>query len=335
MVIKASAAVEIRALVSALEGTDDVQRETAVARLAIIGSRAVDRLVEAYRQTTDRRTHVAILKTLEAIGDHRSAPVARQAIAAGGDVGVAAAGVLRSILPSPHGAAATEALDTLIEAALDRRNEHRIRLAAVEALQDTPEDVRKRVAEAIQRDPDIGLREVARSAGNDAARDSARIGAVWSDALEGHLPDDPQALREALETRAASAPLNALQKLVESVRTKEGSGNGGWLLVRGSLHQALALRSSRVALYDLRESLERSSQPLPPAFLSALHVLGDAACLEPLAGAWMRMPPTEERYRHQLASAFRAIAKRQKVTRRHALSKRITTRWPESSGLWK
>ena len=41
--------------------------------------------------------------------------------------------------------------------------------------------------------------------------------------------------------------------------------------VRGALHQALALRGSRVALYDLRETIERPPAPLPSSFLAALQ----------------------------------------------------------------
>ena len=102
--------------------------------------------------------------------------------------------------------------------------------------------------------------------------------------------------------------------------------------LRGSLHQALAFRGSRVALYDLRETLEDAATPLPTSFLTALHVLGDASCLEPLAAAWGAAEPdrTAEglRWRQQLASALRAIAQREKITKRHAVMKKIAARWP-------
>ena len=80
MAIKASAAVEIRTLVEALAGDDDVRREAAIARLGIIGPRAVDRLIESYTSSSNRRTHAAILRALEGIGDVRSAPLARTAL---------------------------------------------------------------------------------------------------------------------------------------------------------------------------------------------------------------------------------------------------------------
>jgi hypothetical protein len=95
----------------------------------------------------------------------------------------------------------------------------------------------------------------------------------------------------------------------------------------------LALRGSRVALYDLRETLEDRSMRLPVSFLTALHVVGDASCLEPLASAWdaAAADRTAEgvRWRQQLASAFRAITHREKITRRHAVMKRIAARWPK------
>jgi len=331
MVIKASAAAEIRTLIEALGGTDDVHREAAVARLAVIGSRAVERLTKAYENTADRHVRLSILRALEAIGDRRSGPLARQAIAEGGDVGVAAAGVLRTLLSSPQESVAAGAFDTLVAVALDRKNEHRLRLAAFEALQDMPDDVRRRVAAALRADPDGRLREVAQMADGDAARAEA----IWSDAIAGRLPDEPHVLREALATRGATVPLNTLRKMIDAVREQETHATPAererWLTLRGSLHQALALRGSRVALYDLRESLEEGARRLPVSFLAALHVLGDSACLEPLAAAWSRAESSDEWWRHQLSSAFRAIARRERITRRHAVIKRIAARWPDLS----
>lgn len=333
MVIKASAAAEIRALVDALSGPDEVHREAAVARLAVIGPRAIERLTDAYRTSRSRETHLAILRALEAIGHDRSAPIARAAILEGGDVGVAAAAVLRPLLSSPHGSTAAEALDALMAAALDTRAERRLRLAALDALQDLPEAVRARVAVALGDDP------VARLQG-----EGARADAVWTDATEGRLPDDPRLLREALSARAAAAPLNTLRKVIDAVRAREGTTSDGqrdgWRAVRGALHQALALRGSRVALYDLRESLAGlthgdaggKTPTLPVSFLAALHVLGDEACLEPMAGAWVKAG-SDEPWRAQLASAFRAIVRRQKLTRRHAVLKRIVARWPDADEL--
>ena len=330
MVIRASAATEIRALVEALRGDDEVRREAAIARLSIIGSRAVDRLLAAYRETTTRAGRVAILRALEYAGDARTLGIAGDAMADGGDLAVAAAAVLRGLLDSPHDATAAEALDTLVKVAMDPAAPHRVRLAAFEALQDMPATVRDRVAAALHNDPDPALR--ARAA--DAPRDAATADAVWQDAIEGQLPDSPAALRDAVQARSAAAPLTTLQKLIDAIHAREGTeGNPAmrteWTAVRGAVHQALALRGSRVAVYDLRESLEQAHAPLPVSFLTAVHVVGDESCLEALAAA--HASASDERWRYQLGEAFRTLARREKITRRHGVMKRIAARWPDTA----
>jgi hypothetical protein len=336
MVIKASASAEIRTLIEALDADDEVHREAAIARLGIIGARAVERLTDAYAGTGNRRTRLAILRALEVIADPRAAPLARRALGDGGDVAVAATGVLRALLSSPHSSAAAGALDTLIATTLDRHYDRRLRLAAFDALADMPEDVRTRVAAALEADPAAGLGDVA-GVMSSADGEAARAEAVWRDAIEGQLPDAPDELRTVVATRGAAAPLNSLRTLVDAVRSQErdaptDDARRGWVALRGSVHQALAFRGSRVALYDLRETLEDAATPLPTSFLTALHVLGDTSCLEPLAAAWGAAEPNRTteglRWRQQLASALGAIARREKITKRHAVMKKIAVRWP-------
>ena len=331
MVIKASAASEIRQLTAALGGDDDVRREAAIARLAIIGARAVDALCRTYSATSDRHTRIAVLRALEPIGDRRTIAIARQAIADRGDLALAAASALRGLLDSPDASAGTDALDVLVATALDRSVERRVRLAAVDALHGMPEGVRARITQALQADAHPGLLERA----DDLPGDIAAADAVWQDAIEGRLPETPAALRDAAQARAGAAALGSLQKLIETVRSHEATiesvaTRGDWRTVRGTLHQALALRGSRVAVYDLREALQDSDSPLPASFLAALHVVGDQTCLEPLAGAYAASNG-DARLKVQLAAAYRAIARREKITRRHAIAKRITARWAEAA----
>ena len=101
--------------------------------------------------------------------------------------------------------------------------------------------------------------------------------------------------------------------------------------MRGALHQALALRGSRIALYDLRETLDRSDGPLPSPFLGALQTIGDDSCLEPLAGAFSRAG-SDARWQHQLAQAFREIVKRERITKRHSALRRALAKAPELEG---
>lgn len=326
MSIKPSAAAEIRALVEALGAADEVRRESAVARLAIIGERAVDRLLAAYPRA-DRQARIGILRTAEAIADPRVVAIAVDALGAGGDVAVAGAATLRALLDSPNEPAASRALDALVAAALDRGAERHVRVAAFEALSDMPATVRDPIADALRRDPDGGLHLRA----VEASRDTAALEAVWQDALDGRLPDDPSALREAVKARAGAAPLGSLQKLVDALRLREADAGAGratlWQQVRGAIHQALALRGSRVAVYDLRETVESAMTPLPPAFMAALHVVGDESCLEPIAVAWTAS--ADPAWRHQLEAAFHAIARREKTSRRGVLWKRLRTKHPE------
>ena len=217
--IKASNAAEIRQLIAALDITDDVRREAAIARLAVIGARAVDGLLKAYKSTSDREMRIAILRALEPSGDGRTIPIARQAISDGGDVGVAAATALRGLLDSPHGPTAAAALDALVATTLDPTAERQLRLTAFDALQTMPESVRARIAEALQSDPDPQLKTHA----SDSSRTVAAADVVWEDALEGKLPDTAGALREAAQARAPAAALSALQKMIDAVREREGT----------------------------------------------------------------------------------------------------------------
>ena len=325
MSIKPSAAAEIRTLLDALASSDEVRRESAIARLAIIGERAVDRLLDTYG-TADRQTRIAILRAAEAIADPRLIPVAAEALSAGGDLAVAGASTLRALLDSPSDVAAARALDALVATALDPGAERHVRVAAFHALSELPPTVRDPIAEALRGDPDRTLHQRA----TEVSRETAAADAAWQDALEGRLPDDPALLREAVKARGGSAPLGSLQRLVETIRLRETEASASrasdWQQVRGAIHQALALRGSRVAVYDLRETLEAASTALPATFMAALHVVGEESCLEPIAMAWDAS--TDDVWRHQLQAAFAAIVGREKLTRRSPVLKRISARWP-------
>lgn len=324
MVIKASASSEIRQLVSALGAADDVAREAAVARLAVIGERAVAGLIGAYRVSTDRSTKLAILRALEPSADGRGLGLARDALGLGGDLGIAGAALLRRLLNSPDERVSAGALDALLGAATDAAAGHRLRLEAAEALRGVP-DVGEQVAAAMA---------TLDGAGRDSRWEQAALEAAWQDAMQGRLPDRPDVLTEALRAHGGAAAAVSLQALIERIRVeKEGTAeerqHAAWRTVRGAAHQALALKGSRLAAYDLRESVEAARDPLPATFLAALHAIGDESCLEPIAAAAGRA--TDPRWRTQLRQAFQAIVKRERISRRHAVMKRIAARWPDAA----
>jgi HEAT repeat protein len=311
---------EVRALIEAL-GSDPARREAAVARLIIIGSRAIARLIASFESSADRDTQIAILRVLEATGDARTLPIARRAVDAGGDLAVAGIDVLKALLDRESLSVQGDALDVLVIAARDSNAERRVRAAAAAIVDE--------VSRAIG--PGGPARQESLSASD----------AVLADAADGHLPDDPDVLRAAITEQAGTAPLPVVHHVIEVLRARERELSAGdaktaarrrhWRTVRGALHQALALRGSRIALYDLRETLGESDEPLPQTFIAAIQVVGDESCLEPLATAFSRTGVQDLNWRHQLATAFHSVAKRERLTRKHSAMRRALARSPELS----
>jgi hypothetical protein len=307
MPIKPPPGAEIRSLVAALGGDDAVARESAVARLTLVAERALDALLRAY-ESASPRARSGILRALEPAASPRILPIAREALDAGdADAQAAAIAVLKSITASGHAAAARDALDALVAIALDDNRSALVRDAAREA---------------------AGLPQ---SSAGPTGKDD-----VWTAALEGRWPASPDALKRAVTAHQSTARLTDLQRLVDLVRGRERTeGDPGrreqWRVVRGVVHQALAARNSRLALYDLRESLLEPER-LPVAFLAAIEEIGDASCIETLAAAYDASSRSGETWwRGHLASAFRAIVHRDGLTRRHAAIKRAMARWPDAT----
>ena len=150
------------------------------------------------------------------------------------------------------------------------------------------------------------------------------------------FPTMRRQLREAISTRAADAPLADLRRLIEAIAERERAETkpaavNDWKAARGAVHQALALRGSRVALYDLRETFERATGPLPSPFLAAVTIVGDESCVEPLASAYANAA-ADQRWQHQLAQAFHEIVKRERLTKRHSSLRRALAKAPELNG---
>jgi hypothetical protein len=139
-----------------------------------------------------------------------------------------------------------------------------------------------------------------------------------------------------LASSRPTARLTELQHLVDHIRAQEHRETDAlvreeWRALRGAAHQALAARNSRLALYDLRDSLLGADR-LPVAFLAALEEIGDASCLEPLAAAYDASSRSSDAWwREHVALAFRAIIHREGLTRRHAAVKRTMSRWPDAA----
>jgi len=326
--IRRSAAAEIEVLLADLCGGDPVARGTAEARLAVIGVRAIPHLIVAFDRAASPAARVAVLKVLEAMPDRRSAELGAEQLeaeTAHPAVRAAAVGLLGAFLESAENA---RVLDALTAFAIDAGRAHALRLLALDAigraLPDVLDPIRARLAE----DESPAVRawaSASASAGTPVIDPRLAI-----DTAAAGEPADPRLLLELLPAGSAEAPLPTLYRLIEVARDREeatpaAAGREAWLAVRGAVHLALAGRASRVAVYDLREAIARAAAPLPEGFAEAAGLVGDAACLESIAAQLARPAPDGQllEWHDRLMTAGRAIVERERLTRRHAVMKKI------------
>lgn len=309
MTIRASAARDIEPLVADLRDGPAARREAATARLRVIGARAIGRLSTLLDDGVPAAGRVAALKTLDGMDDRRAVNLAIAALAdADSSVVVAAIGVLRGWLTHESGTRAIEALTAL---ALDTTRDAAARLAVLDALSDLPQHVMQPLLQQLP----TSLR---------------RSGTDPEPAIQG-AADDPLAAREWLASHA-TAPLSELHRFVTKVREREQDDatartKEDWRVTRGAAHLVLAQRGSRVALYDLREAYDAATGPLPLDFLTAVALVGDQSCLEPMARAWAAAPK-EGWWRDRLRDAASDITRRHRLTGRNAVMKRLRAKWP-------
>jgi len=308
VVIKSSSAREVDGLVAKLRDGSPLEREAAVARLRVIGSRAIDRLARLIRSAAPAAAHAAALKALEGIDDPRVRDVAVASLDARTPaIAAAAVAALRTRLASDPAA-----LDAVTAIALDKNRPTAVRIAALDALSDLPRATIQPVLQHVGSDPAL----------------AARLAGEPSPAVL----DDPAGLREWLAVRGAAAPLSEIHDAVVRIRERERNEPSArwrqeWQTARGAAHLVLAKRDSRVALYDLRETFDAAAGPLPLDFVSAVALVGDASCVEPLARSWSANA-NEPWWRERVAEAARAIAARAKLTARHAAVKRVRAKHP-------
>jgi len=328
--IRRSAAAEIEVLLADLCGGDAVARETAGARLTVIGVRAIPHLIVAFDRAASAGARVAILKVLEATPDRRSAELgAEQLEADGADSAVRAAaiGLLGAYLESPE---STRVLDTLTAFILDTARPDALRLHALDVIERALPQVLNPLRPRLTEDPSSAIRAWA-SASTSTGTPLVDPRLAVEAAAAGE-PADPRFLRELVPAGAVDTPLPTLHRLIEVACDREAKASGTpeqgeWLAVRGLVHLALARRASRVAVYDLRETLARAAGPLPDGFAEAAGLVGDGACLESIAEQLARAPvppdSRQDRWLDDIVRAGRAIVERERLTRRHAVMKKI------------
>jgi hypothetical protein len=276
-----------------------LQRDAAVARLRVIGGRAIDKLTTLLGPATPAPARVAALKALDGVDDPRAVPLAIGSLADPDvEVVTGAIGVLRGWVTREDG---TRVMDALTAIALDIARPSSARLAALDALSTLPRHLV---------DP---LLQHAHAASPPPALDDPIGAREW---LAGHH----------------GVPLSELHDFIVHAREAEKQESSArrrqdWLVTRGAAHAVLAQRGSRVALYDLRETFDAAGGALPLDFLVAAAAIGDATCLEPMARAWEAAPAGETWWRDRVADVAADIMHRTRLSGRSNVVKRIRARW--------
>ena len=306
-------------------------RDAAVARLALIGPRAVTRLIEFATTTRRGGERGAALRALEAIGDARAVePAAALIDAADLPTAAAATAILRLFVTSPDAGLSTAAIDRLTAAVLDPARAEPLRLAAMDALRLLPDEETGPLFERLREDPTDAVR--ARASGSSVAQ--AKVTPLSLDAIADGAPlGDAEALRNR-QPQMREAAIATLHRLIGRLREQEAAvadpaERARWTAVRAAVHQVLASRGSRVAVYDLREAVEAGDPAMPMGFLAALRAVGDASCLDAIGAAYVKATASgAEWWMGQLRDTLQEVMEREKLTRRHAAVRRLEARYP-------
>ena len=294
--IRRSRAGEVERLVADLRDGPALRRDAAVARLRVIGARAIDKVSALLGSSQPSAARAAALKALDGVDDRRVISLALGRLA-DADAGVVtgAIGVLRGWVTRE-----ASVLDALAAFALDPARPSALRLAALDALSELPREL---------------------------------VEPLLPHAGTANVPtlDNPVGAREWLAAHQG-VPLSELHEFIAHAREAERQETSArrrheWLVTRAAAHAVLARRGSRVALYDLRETFDAAQAPLPLDFLVAVTALGDASCLEPMARAWAASPAHETWWRDRLADAAAEIMHRTRLSGRSNVVKRIRAKW--------
>jgi hypothetical protein len=324
---------DLSALITQLADSDPVVRESAAARLAVIGNRAISAVQSLLRDPdASPSAHIAALRTLDAL-DRLEAIDAAATAAVGTDVALALDGIELlddALSDATDPERADRALEHLTRLTLDATLPERRRLMMMEALSRLPVPLKKPIFTALATDtsPAIAARASDQDVGPHGALEH------WS--TDARLPSTPDVLIAALAAAGELTPITALRHLVDLVREREkisgGAERDGWRVARGLLHEAIATRGSVIALYDLRETLEQDKQPVSAHFLTAAMAIADASCLDAIAARWVHAGD-DVWLRDRLERIFHAIIGRARLRRSAPVMVRLLRRHPSAGPL--
>jgi hypothetical protein len=328
-------------------------RESAIARLTLHGERALPTLLEVLRQGEGaaRMDALAVIERHDGPGAravvHASVGdldlgVARRAIEACvhyPDPGTVA--LLRSRVRDGESAlrlalvesllalleqGLVEAMDPLLERILHEGEDEAVRRAASGALRFLTARERAPFLERLRARPHdaAGQRLLERVLGG-APDDSATAAGGGKQAPSARPASGVgRQRREAIDRlvqQGGPAAMAALHELLERLpRANEKAAQATEVAeARGRIHRALAALGSRLALYDLRESLAVRPVPVPSLLLGAAQTVGDASLVSGLAALAVDDPTLHD----ACLAALTTIVSRERLRRTSAAVKAL------------
>ncbi len=133
------------------------------------------------------------------------------------------------------------------------------------------------------------------------------------------LPAEATARTIAALARRGATAIPALQRALERLGPLRRGADAASLRARAALHEALAALDSRVALYDLRETIEAHPGAVMPALLRAASRVGDAS----VAPALARAVAEDTALLDGCAAALAAIVARERLRKTSAAFKAV------------
>jgi hypothetical protein len=294
-----------------LPGASPAARLAALEVLERIDDPAALRLLLTLARDDDERV---ALRALEAAGgrpDPRSVEALTALLSARGPL-VRREGAARA-LARLEASGPVEALEPLAERLLDEREEPGLRVAILDRLLTrepplAPRTLRpllKRLASSSE--PELAAR--ARSTGGEAIEDR-----LAGDLTSPTLSAEAAARTIAALARRGATAIPAVQRALDRLGPLRLRADAASLGARATLHEALAALGSRVALFDLRETIAAHPRAAMPALLRAASRIGDTSLVPALA----RAAAEDATLLDECAGALAAIVARERLRKSSA-----------------
>ncbi len=338
MPIVPSRSARTQELLGRLASPSAAERDSAVAGLTLLGARAL--LPRgAFLPTATPAARLAAVEVLERLEDRAALPILLQLArdpdervglraleAAGERADSRSIAVLAALLSGPGPAARRQGaaralarlegqglvggLEPLAKRLLDEREDPQLRCLILEGLLTRKPPLASRTLRplldrlASSSEPELAAR--ARSTDGEAVEE--RLAAALASA---GLSDEAAARTTAALARRGAVAIPPLVKALDRLGPPRRQAGEGPLRARGRIHEALAALDTRVAVFDLRESIAVHPRAAMASLLRAAARVGDASVGPALA----RAAAEDAGLVDACAAALAAIAARERLRR--------------------